>query len=45
LYTLPENPKPLINEKAKLNPVELKKTYLYDLKTVAGESYEINALK
>ncbi len=43
-YALPTTPKPLINEKAKLNPVELKKTYLYDLQTVAGVSYEIKAL-
>lgn len=44
LYALPTVSKPLINEKAKLNPLELKKTYLYDLQTVAGASYEISAL-
>jgi len=44
LYALPTTSKPLINEKAKLNTVELKKTYLYDLQTVAGERYEISAL-
>ena len=44
LYALPTGSKPLINEKAKLNPLELKKTYLYDLQTVAGASYEISAL-
>lgn len=44
LYALPTTSTPLINEKAKLNPVELKKTYLYDLQTVAGLSYEISAL-
>jgi alpha-L-fucosidase 2 len=44
LYALPTTSTPLINEKAKLNPVELKKTYLYDLQTVAGVSYEIIAL-
>ncbi|MBV5282918.1 MAG: glycoside hydrolase family 95 protein [Paludibacter sp.] len=44
LYALPTTSTPLINEKAKLNPVELKKTYLYDLETVAGASYEISAL-
>jgi alpha-L-fucosidase 2 len=33
--------KPLINEQAKLNGVELKKTYLYDLDTKAGEEYVI----
>ena len=41
-YAVPPSPKPLINEKAKLNAVELKKTYLYDLKTEAGKSYIIN---
>ena len=30
---------PIINKDAKLNPVELKKTYLYDLKTEAGKEY------
>jgi len=44
LYALPTTSTPLINEKAKLNPVELKKTYLYDLQTVPGASYEISAL-
>lgn len=44
LYALPTTSTPLINEKAKLNPLELKKTYLYDLQTVAGASYEISAL-
>ena len=44
LYALPTTSKPLVNEKAKLNPVELKRTYLYDLQTVAGASYEISAL-
>jgi len=34
---------PLINNNAKINPIELKKTYLYDLNTVAGESYEISS--
>ena len=30
---------PLVNKEAKLNPVELKKTYLYDLKTEPGQEY------
>lgn len=30
---------PIINEEAQLNPVELKKTYLYDLKTEPGQEY------
>ena len=29
----------IINKEAKLNKVELKKTYLYDLETKAGEEY------
>jgi hypothetical protein len=41
-YAVPPSSKPLINEKAKLNAVELKKTYLYDLKTEAGKSYIIS---
>jgi len=41
LFAIPFTPKPLINEKAKLNPVNLKKTYLYDLKTEAGKRYVI----
>lgn len=41
LYEVPVIPEPLINEKAKLNKVELKKTYLYDLNTKAGEEYVI----
>jgi alpha-L-fucosidase 2 len=43
LYAVPTTSKPLINENAKLNPVELKKTYLYDLKTEAGKSYIIQS--
>lgn len=39
LYAVPAIPKPLINEKATLNKVELKDTYLYDLNTKAGEEY------
>lgn len=30
---------PVVNKEAKLNPVNLKKTYLYDLPTQAGKSY------
>jgi alpha-L-fucosidase 2 len=44
LYEVPTVSKPLISEKAKLNPVVLKETYLYDLQTEAGKSYEINAV-
>ncbi|MCD8260804.1 MAG: glycoside hydrolase family 95 protein [Bacteroides sp.] len=41
LYEVPDVPKALINKEAKLNPVELKKSYLYDLETVAGGEYVI----
>jgi len=44
LYDIPTTSKPIINEKAKLNSVELKKTYLYDLKTEKGKVYEIKSL-
>ncbi len=43
LYAVPKTSKLLINENAKLNSVELKKTYLYDLKTEKGKVYIINA--
>jgi len=45
LYTIPTHSKPLINEKAILNPVNLKKTYLYDLKTEAGKEYIVTQSK
>ncbi len=32
---------PIISPEAKLNPVELKKTYLYDLSTEAGKTYTL----
>ncbi len=41
MYSVPEIAEPLINKDAKLKPVELKKTYLYDLKTEAGKSYTL----
>ncbi|MHB9141517.1 MAG: glycoside hydrolase family 95 protein [Paludibacter sp.] len=41
LYAVPTTSKPLINKDAKLNPVILKNTYLYDLKTEAGKTYII----
>jgi alpha-L-fucosidase 2 len=43
LYAVPTTSKPLINKNAKLNPVELKKTYLYDLKTEKGGTYMIQS--
>ncbi len=39
LYAVPEVARPLINEKASLNKLKLKNTYLYDLATKAGEEY------
>lgn len=39
LFELTEIKEPLINPNAKLNKVELKKSYLYDLETEAGKEY------
>ena len=44
IYNVSTISKPLINSNAKLNAVELKKTYLYDLNTVAGQTYEVKPL-
>ncbi len=41
LFQLAETGKPLINSAVKLNTVELKKTYLYDLNTEKGKEYII----
>ncbi|WP_455666241.1 glycoside hydrolase family 95 protein [Phocaeicola sp.] len=41
LYAVPEILTPIINKEARLNKVELKKTYLYDLDTKAGAEYTI----
>lgn len=41
LFAVDKGLAPIINPEAKLNPVELKKTYLYDLKTKAGQVYTI----
>jgi alpha-L-fucosidase 2 len=41
LFAVPAMEKPLVNEKAQLNKVALKKSYLYDLPTKAGESYTL----
>ena len=40
-YAVPEILTPIINKEARLNKVELKKTYLYDLETKAGAEYTI----
>ena len=41
LYEVPSIAQPLVNESAKLNKVELKPTYLYDLPTRAGKEYVV----
>lgn len=41
LCAVPEILTPIINKEARLNKVELKKTYLYDLDTKAGAEYTI----
>jgi alpha-L-fucosidase 2 len=41
LFALAETQKPLINSNAKINSVDLIKTYLYDLKTEKGKEYSI----
>jgi len=43
LFAVPTVSEPLINKNAMLNAVDLKKTYLYDLKTEAGKEYVVNA--
>ena len=42
LFEVAENTKPLINSNAKLNSIDMKKTYLYDLETEKGKEYIIN---
>ncbi len=41
LFATFEGLEPIISPEAKLNPVELKKTYLYDLPTQAGKTYTL----
>lgn len=41
LFEVNEGLAPIISPEARLNPVELKKTYLYDLPTKAGETYTL----
>lgn len=41
MFAVNEGLAPIISPEAKLNPVELKKTYLYDLPTKAGEAYTL----
>ena len=41
LYAVPVIAQPLISPEAKLNKVEIAKTYLYDLPTRAGQEYTL----
>lgn len=41
LYAVPEVKTPLISAKANLKPVELPKTYVYDLQTEKGKTYQL----
>jgi alpha-L-fucosidase 2 len=41
-YQIDETAKPIVSEKAKLNPVNVKATVLYDFPTVAGKTYLIS---
>ena len=38
-FTTPDIAKPIVSEKANLSPTQLRSTFLYDLNTVAGQSY------
>jgi alpha-L-fucosidase 2 len=38
-FQVEETPPPIISEKVKITPLEVKKTFLYDLATQAGETY------
>jgi len=40
-FRTPENPAPIISEKADLTLPQLKPTFLYDLNTQAGKSYTL----
>jgi alpha-L-fucosidase 2 len=41
LFDTPDTPKPLISEKAVLNPVSLKPTFSFDFQTTVGGIYTI----
>ncbi|MCC3214429.1 glycoside hydrolase family 95 protein [Chryseobacterium sp. X308] len=41
LFEIPETPKPLISDQAKLNPVEIKADLIYDFPTDAGKIYTL----
>lgn len=40
-FEIPETPKPLISDKATLNPVEFKTNLIYDFPTEAGKLYTL----
>jgi alpha-L-fucosidase 2 len=42
-YQLPHIKQPLISRKAKLKPLKIRKTYLYDFKSGQGESYSFES--
>ena len=44
-YPTEESAKPIISEKAKLNPVNIKDTFLYDFQTKAGQTYVLTNRK
>jgi alpha-L-fucosidase 2 len=44
LYRVPHIKNPLISPEARLQPVELRKTFLYDMDTKAGEEYVFSVL-
>lgn len=44
-YVIEETPKPIISKKAKLKPVNVKKTFLYDFQTKTGETYLLTTEK
>ena len=40
-FTVPEIKQPLISSEAKLKPIDVKKSYLYDFQTEAGKEYSL----
>ena len=44
LFEIPETPKPVISDKAKLNPVEIKTDLIYDFPTEAGKVYTLRRI-
>jgi alpha-L-fucosidase 2 len=44
-FIVPDVKPPLVSPEAKIKPIELKKSYLYDLKTEAGKEYILDLLE